>query len=136
MFNSYGPTETTMACTSCLCRGKDIMVHIGKPMSNYLACIHMRLRFTPIRNCDLYDIVSIKAVLITVDILDKNLQPVPVGVPGELYIGGAGCARGYLNDKKQTDFRFIHNPFLDLLPLTEEQKVTNHQSQSITIRHH
>ncbi|MDB9319491.1 non-ribosomal peptide synthetase [Nodularia spumigena] len=49
----------------------------------------------------------------TVYILDTHLNRVPIGVPGELYIGGASVARGYLNQPKLTRERFISNPFIE-----------------------
>src|SRR5208282_204948 len=44
-------------------------------------------------------------------ILDEDLSPAPLGVPGEIYVGGAGVARGYLNRPELTTERFIPNPF-------------------------
>ncbi|MEH1793156.1 amino acid adenylation domain-containing protein [Nostoc sp.] len=88
-FNAYGPTEATVCAT------------IGKA--------------TPKANakCTDGEKISIgKAIANTqVYILDENLQPVPVGVPGELHIGGVGLARGYLNRPELTTEKFISNPF-------------------------
>jgi amino acid adenylation domain-containing protein len=89
-FNAYGPTEATVCATigkatpkaNAKCTPEDEKISIGKAIANT-----------------------------QVYILDANLQPVPVGVPGELYIGGVGLARGYLNRTELTQEKFIHNPF-------------------------
>jgi amino acid adenylation domain-containing protein len=86
--NVYGPTETTV--TSAVYETVDEIdtthggarVPIGRP----------------INNTQLY-------------LLDRHLRPVPLGVPGELYIGGLGLARGYLNRPDSTAEKFIPNPF-------------------------
>ncbi|CAN7772038.1 amino acid adenylation domain-containing protein [Rhizobium leguminosarum] len=80
-WNLYGPTETTIWSTVCQITA-DVPVSIG----------------TPIANTQLY-------------VLDPHLQPVPTMIPGELYIGGDGLSKGYLNRAELTADRFIQNPF-------------------------
>ncbi len=89
LWNLYGPTETTVwssiyqvEASQSRCGAKDTLVPIG----------------TPIANTQIY-------------ILDRHLQPVPMGVAGELHIGGTGLARGYLNLPGLTSEKFIPNPF-------------------------
>ncbi len=84
LYNGYGPTETTIAATFWTCtRGKNQnTVPIGHPVAN----------------TQIY-------------LLDAHLRLVPIGVPGELYIGGIGLARGYLNQPSLTAARFIPHPF-------------------------
>jgi thioesterase domain-containing protein/acyl carrier protein len=84
LYNCYGPTEASIDATFWRCqRGNNyILAPIG----------------CPITNTQIY-------------ILDEDLQPVPVGESGELYIGGAGLARGYLNRPDLTREKFILNPF-------------------------
>ncbi|MEH2435909.1 MAG: amino acid adenylation domain-containing protein [Nostoc sp.] len=86
--NNYGPTENTVVATSGLVvsngRDNNISPSIGRPIAN-----------------------------VEIYILDSYLQPVPVGVPGELHIGGAGLAKGYLNRPELTQEKFISNPFSD-----------------------
>ena len=83
MLNAYGPTEITVWATVADC-SKSGKPDIGRP----------------IMNTQIY-------------ILDKALEPVPVGAPGEICIGGAGVARGYLNRPDLTAQAFIPNPFVD-----------------------
>lgn len=81
-FNAYGPTESTVCATVAECHAGDTQATIGQAIANT-----------------------------QVYILDSHLQPVPIGTPGELYIGGDGLARGYLNRPELTRERFIPNPF-------------------------
>ena len=85
LVNNYGPTETTVGATIYDLSVADTTLKelpIGRPLGN-----------------------------VQTYILDGNRQPVPIGIPGELHIGGAGLARGYLNRPELTDERFIRNPF-------------------------
>jgi amino acid adenylation domain-containing protein len=88
LINGYGPTETT---TFACCHK---IRHLPGPSATSIPI------GSPIANTECY-------------ILDQNLQPVPVGVKGELYIGGVGLARGYRNQPDLTQERFIRNPFSD-----------------------
>jgi amino acid adenylation domain-containing protein len=82
LFNMYGPTETTVWSTVHPVTRHGGTVTIGRPIAN----------------TEVY-------------ILDERLDPVAPGEPGELYIGGAGVTRGYLNRPELTAERFIPNPF-------------------------
>ncbi len=66
---------------------------------------------------EIKDSISIGSAIANtqVYILDNNYQPVPTGIPGELYMGGLGVARGYLNRPELTAKRFIPNPFVETL---------------------
>ncbi len=79
IFNEYGPTETTVGCVVKEIGFEDDQILIGNPIANT-----------------------------TVLVLDAHLKPVPVGVSGELYIGGSGVGRGYLNREELTNERFLN----------------------------
>ncbi len=85
LINEYGPTETVVGCSIYEVQPGDAdtgAVPIGRPIAN----------------TQLY-------------VLDPDMRPVPPGVTGELYIGGAGVARGYLNRPELTAERFVPDPF-------------------------
>ncbi|GII62136.1 hypothetical protein Skr01_22210 [Sphaerisporangium krabiense] len=83
LFNGYGPTECTVTMIVEECPGTwENTPPIGLPMTNHVA-----------------------------HVLDRHLNPVPCGVPGELVIGGAGLARGYLNRPELTEEKFVPDPF-------------------------
>ncbi|WP_009631335.1 non-ribosomal peptide synthetase [Synechocystis sp. PCC 7509] len=86
ILNHYGPTETTVGVLTYKVKpiNQAKTLPIGRPLANTQAYI-----------------------------LDDRLQPVPIFVPGELYIGGANLARGYLNSPELTAQKFINNPFSD-----------------------
>jgi amino acid adenylation domain-containing protein len=81
-WNLYGPTETAVWSTACRLAPEDRSISIG----------------SPIHNTECY-------------VLDARLRPVPAGVAGELYLGGAGLARGYWARPAETAARFMPHPF-------------------------
>ncbi|MCU0488395.1 MAG: amino acid adenylation domain-containing protein [Anaerolineales bacterium] len=86
-FNAYGPTETTVCASAGLADPQEERdPSIGRPIANTY----------------LYN-------------LDRQLQPVGVGIPGELFVGGVGVARGYLNRPELTAEKFVQNPLAAIL---------------------
>jgi amino acid adenylation domain-containing protein/non-ribosomal peptide synthase protein (TIGR01720 family) len=93
--NGYGPTETTVCVTTYNCEQNETLAPpIGRPIAN----------------TKLY-------------ILDKNMQPVPVGVPGELFVSGVCLGVGYRNRPELTAEKFVPNPFQGLEAANAQGKV-------------
>ncbi|TRX33010.1 amino acid adenylation domain-containing protein [Flavobacterium sp. ZT3R18] len=84
LVNLYGPTEATIDVSYFNCSGNLELVPIGKPIDN-----------------------------IKLFVLSDDLQLVPIGIVGKLYISGSGLARGYLNKPELTSEKFVSNPFLE-----------------------
>jgi amino acid adenylation domain-containing protein len=83
VINAYGPTENSVWSTSCRLSGEQFEpMPIGKPIPNSTAYI-----------------------------MDESLQILPIGVIGEICVGGAGVARGYVNNEAKTRDRFVDDPF-------------------------
>jgi amino acid adenylation domain-containing protein len=98
LHNLYGPTEAAIDVTAWQCMPQDTGngVPIGRAINN-----------------------------IQIYLLDAHMQPVPVGVIGELYIGGVGLARGYDHRPELTAERFVPDPFAELRTLADEWQVEN-----------
>jgi non-ribosomal peptide synthetase component F len=97
LYNLYGPSEATTYSTYTLVpRDSAAAPAIGRPIANSQAYV-----------------------------LDRHLRPVPIGIPGELYLGGAGLARGYLNRPDLTAERFVPNPFAE-----QEQRTKNKEQRT------
>ncbi|WP_414517101.1 amino acid adenylation domain-containing protein [Nostoc sp. PCC 9305] len=88
ILNHYGPTEATVGV---------LTYQVENGQSDYAANVPLG---QPLANTQIW-------------LLDEHLQPVPIGIPGELYIGGANLARGYFNRPDLTKEKFIPNPFDD-----------------------
>lgn len=84
LWNMYGPTETTIWSSTYEVKREDALIHLGHPIAN----------------TQLY-------------VLDSQQRPAPIGVTGELYIGGDGVALGYFNRPELTSERFLPDPFRD-----------------------
>ncbi|MCM3338070.1 amino acid adenylation domain-containing protein [Paenibacillus sp. MER TA 81-3] len=89
LYNHYGPSESTVVATACR-----VPAQSGKSSAEIAPSIGR-----PIANTRVY-------------ILDRKLRPLPQGVPGEMYIGGEGLARGYTNRPELMAGRFIDSPFV------------------------
>jgi acyl carrier protein len=88
IINHYGPTETTIGALT-------FEVQEDDPDAGFASTVPIG---RPIANGEAY-------------ILDRRLRPVPIGVAGEIYLGGAGLSQGYINQPEQSSLRFVSHPF-------------------------
>ncbi|MBD2385061.1 non-ribosomal peptide synthetase/type I polyketide synthase [Cylindrospermum sp. FACHB-282] len=86
IFNHYGPSEATVGVVASIVKQQSERLSATVPLGR------------PLRHAQVY-------------ILDRQMQPVPIGVPGEIYIGGASVAQGYLDQPELTAEKFIPSPF-------------------------
>ncbi|MGO4425959.1 AMP-binding protein, partial [Streptomyces sp. MCAF7] len=86
LVNAYGPTECSDDVTHAFIRSEDDLGPVRAPIGS------------AVRNTSLY-------------VLGDGLRPVPAGVPGELYVGGFGVGRGYLDDSRRTASVFVADPY-------------------------
>ncbi|HEX9987858.1 MAG TPA: amino acid adenylation domain-containing protein [Chloroflexia bacterium] len=106
VWNMYGPTET------CIWSTTQKVELAGRDNRKSAAAVSIG---RPIANTQVY-------------LLDRDMQPVPVGVPGELYIGGDGLARGYLGRPDLTAERFTPNPFVSTEYRVPSTELTQHSA--------
>jgi amino acid adenylation domain-containing protein len=106
LYNLYGPAEAAIDVTAWPCQpvSANEMVPIGWPIANLQTYI-----------------------------LDCDLQPVPIGIPGELYVGGIGLARGYLGRPELTAEKFIPNPFAEIQAKGQGQRPKGQEPLSLAL---
>ncbi|GAB4217019.1 MAG: hypothetical protein OHK0022_58860 [Roseiflexaceae bacterium] len=107
--NGYGLTETTVCST---------FYHVNPRQTDTGGYISIG---RPLINTEVY-------------ILDERMHPTPIGVPGELYVGGAGLARGYLDDPALTAERFVPNPFANLQFTNDDLRLGGQHDEVIVNR--
>ena len=103
--NTYGPTESTVVATTYALPESEKIGVTSPLFRRGLSSEHNRFSTVPIGR----PLPNVRTY-----VLDRHLQPQPIGVPGELYVGGRGIARGYLNRPEMNESRFLPDPFSGL----------------------